>query len=115
MPKKMPIVINHYTIDTGYEKEVENLIASLEKFKLRYDIEAIESLGEQNGVQAWRRNSNSCSQLVQKMLNRYPEDDILRVDADAVFQRYPDLFLEKDFDLKIFSELSSLLSSYFPK
>lgn len=97
----MPIVISHYTINTGYEKEVKNLKASLEKWNLDFDIEGIESLGEENGVQAWRRNSNYCSQLVQKMLMRYPNRDILRVDADAVFQRYPDLFLSEEFDADV--------------
>jgi hypothetical protein len=91
MSGKMPIVISHYTTGTGYTQEVLKLIASLEKWNLRYDIEAIEPLG------AWRVNSNYCSRSVQKMLARYPEDDILRVDADAVFQRFPDLFLSDEF------------------
>ena len=101
MNNEMPIVVSHYTIGTGYEKEVENLIASLDKWKLRYDIEAIESLGQENGIQAWRRNSNYCSVLVQKMLRRYPNCDILRVDADAVFMQYPDIFIRDDFNADI--------------
>lgn len=95
MVNKMPIVVSHYTIGTGYEKQVENLIASLDKWELRYDIEAIESLG------SWRANSNYCSQNVQRMLNSYTHDDILRVDADAVFQRFPSLFLQPDFSADI--------------
>jgi hypothetical protein len=78
-------------VGTGYEREVENLISSLNKWDLKHEIEPIESLG------TWRKNSNYCTQLVQKMLKRYPNDDILRVDADAVFQRFPDLFLQDDF------------------
>lgn len=91
MSHKMPIVVSHYTTDTGYEREVENLVASLDKWKLQYDIEPITSFGN------WRENSNYCSVLVQKMLKKYPDDDILKVDADAVFQRFPDLFLQDDF------------------
>jgi len=107
MHNKMPIVVSHYTRNTGYEQEVKNLIASLDKFGLQYDIEAIDSLGEQNGVKAWRRNSNYCSQLVQKMLKRYPERDILRVDADAVFRQSPDLFLQDDFDADIAAHIAN--------
>jgi hypothetical protein len=89
--ERMPIVVSHYTKGTGYEEEVKNLIASLNEQGLQYDIEGIETLG------SWRKNSNYCTQLVQKMFHRYPDRDILRVDADAVFQRYPSLFLQPDF------------------
>jgi len=101
MSKRMPLIVSHYTFDTGYEQEVKNLIASLERWGLDYEIEGIKSLGNEGKVQAWRRNSNYCSQLVQKMLARHPDKDILRVDADAVFQRYPDLFLQDDFDADV--------------
>ena len=104
---KMPIVVSHYTMNTGYEHEVEKLVASLDKWKLRYEIEPIDSLGEENGVQAWRRNSNYCSRLVQKMLMKYPNDDILRVDADAIFQRSPDLFLQDDFKADIAAHIAN--------
>lgn len=101
MSNKMPIVISHYTYSTGYEREVKNLIASLEKWGLDYDIEGMNTLGPEDGVSAWRRNSNYCSELVRKMLCKYPNRDILRVDADAVFQRNPDLFLQEDFDADV--------------
>jgi hypothetical protein len=91
MSREMPIVVSHYTKNTGYEKEVENLIASLEQWKLRYDIEAIDSLG------SWRLNSNYCSENVLRMMMRYPHNDILRVDADARFQRFPSLFMTDAF------------------
>ncbi len=92
---KMPIIVSHYTKNTGYEKEVQNLITSLEKLGLKYDIEGIESLG------TWRENSNYCTENVRKMMARYPNNNILRVDADAVFQRNPDIFLREDFDADV--------------
>jgi hypothetical protein len=95
MPNKMPIIVSHYTVDTGYEKEVENLIASLEKWNLDYIIEPIKSLG------TWRANSNYCTRQVRMMLAARGDFDILRVDADAVFQRFPDLFLKDDFKADI--------------
>lgn len=88
----MPLFISHYTVDTPYEKEVKNLVASLDKFKLDYEIEGINSLG------TWRANSNYCALQVQKMLNKHPDKSVLRVDADAVVQRTPDLFLQPNFN-----------------
>lgn len=92
MSKEMPIVVSHYTVKTGYEKEVKNLIRSLEVHKLEYDVTAIESLG------SWRANSNYVALQVKNMLLKYPDRNILRVDADAVFFKYPDLFLDDNFN-----------------
>lgn len=91
MPNKMPIIVSHYTKNTGYEQEIKKLVASLIQFGLEYDIEAIDSFG------SWRKNSNYCARNVQRALAQYPDRDILRVDADAVFQRSPELFLQDDF------------------
>jgi hypothetical protein len=88
---RMPVFVSHYTKNTGYEKEAKNLIKSLEKHKLKYNIEEIESLG------SWRLNSNYCAKQVQQMLIKYPTRSILRLDADAKVQRFPSLFLKKSF------------------
>lgn len=88
---KMPLFVSHYTTDTPYQDIVKNLVASLKKWNLDYEIEAIESLG------SWRANSNYCAWQVQKMLTRYAPRSILRLDADAVVQRYPELFVKKKF------------------
>jgi len=99
--KTLPIVVSHYTDDTGYKQEVQKLIGSLHRWNLPYDIEPISSLG------SWRANSNYCSVLVANMLKKYPEDDILRVDADAIFQRFPELFLEESFDFDIAAHIAN--------
>lgn len=88
---RMPLIISHYTINTGYAKEVRKLTRSLDDLGLRYWVEGIESLG------SWRFNSNYCSVQVQRALAQYPDDDILRVDADAVFMQRPVLFEEETF------------------
>jgi len=87
-----PIFVSHYTVHTPYEKEVKRLRASLEKFGLDHEIEGIEPLG------SWRANSNYCSWQVQKMLQKYYPRPIFRLDADAVVQKYPDLFEKKNFN-----------------
>jgi len=91
MSREMPMIVSHYTRNTGYEREVLKLSASLARWGLASDITVIDSLG------SWRANSNYCSVIVQQALARYPGRDVLRVDADAVFQRYPDLFRHEDF------------------
>lgn len=87
----MPLIVSHYTVDTPYEKEVENLVKSCQEWGLELDLTPIKSLG------TWRKNSNFCSRVIQSALHRFPGRDILRVDADAVFKRYPILFEDPNF------------------
>lgn len=88
---KLPIVMSHYTVGTGYETEVRNLVASLERLDLDYVVLPIESLG------TWRKNSNYCSVAVLTTLQKFPNRNVLRVDADAVFHRVPKLLAQDDF------------------
>jgi hypothetical protein len=82
-------------VDTGYEQEIVKLKNSLFVLGLQSFIEAIPSRG------SWRANSNYVAQNVLSALLQYPDRDVLRVDADAVFQRYPDLFLTEGFDADV--------------
>lgn len=93
--KEQPIYLSHYTKKTPYAMEVRNLEQSLKKWKLDYDIEGIESLG------TWRANSNWCAWQIQKALQKYPGRDILRLDADARVQVYPNLFEDSHFEADI--------------
>lgn len=90
--REMPIIVAHYTLRTGYQEEVQNLIRSLMSLGLEFEIEPIESLG------SWRANSNYSARLVEKMLERYPNRSVLKTDADAVFRQTPDVFVQDDFD-----------------
>lgn len=90
--RQMPVIVAHYTLRTGYEKEVQNLIRSLMSLGLEFDVVPIKSLG------SWRANSNYSVQLIEEMLKKYPNRSILKTDADAVFRRVPDLFVKDDFD-----------------
>jgi hypothetical protein len=87
----MPIFISHYTLDTEYENIVERLVDSLKKHRLDFDIEAIQTLG------SWRANSNYCAKQVQQMLKKHYPRPVLRLDADAVVQRYPVLLESPEF------------------
>ena len=89
--RKMPVFVSHYTVNTPYEQEVERLKTSLERFHLEYWIEAIQSFG------SWRKNSNYCTEQVLKALEKFRNRDILRLDADAEIEKYPDIFEQNDF------------------
>jgi len=84
-------VVSFYTMDTPYEKEVEHLRASCEKFGLSHHIEGIKNLG------SWEKNCAFKPFFLRAMLEKY-QMPIFWVDADAVFLKEPDFdpFLEKD-------------------
>ena len=80
-----PLYFAYYTKHTLYEKEVEKLEASLQKYSLNYFIQPIENLG------SWQRNINIKASLIQKKLLSIT-DPLVYVDCDAEFVSYPELF-----------------------
>lgn len=88
----LPIFISSYSKDTPYQEIVNNLISSLKKWGLDFDIESFESLG------TWRANSNRTARQVQRALSRHFPRSILRLDADAIVQQYPILLENLDCD-----------------
>jgi len=90
-------VVSFYTINSGYQKEVQNLIKSLEKFKISYYIEGIESTGD------WCINTHYKPNIIRRLLDLINKP-IVWIDADAVVKQYPILFeaITEDF------------SGYFP-
>lgn len=97
-----PVVVSFYTKDTPYQLEVQNLIASCEKWKLTYSIEGVESQG------SWELN---CAYKPFFLLKKFEElkSPLLWVDADGVFCRSPDgsVFREMDFAVRINEECES--------
>lgn len=89
------IFVSFFTVNSGYEKEIKNLIASLEEFNLPYDIEAIESLGE------WQRNVKYKAILMRRMLDKHPSKNIVYLDSDSIIRRYPSLFENIDADIAV--------------
>ena len=88
-------IISYYTTNTPYEKIVVNLENSLKMFQLPYKIYPKPSEG------SWTKNTQIKSKVILEALNEFQED-IIWVDADAIFERQPYLFelLEhKEFDL----------------
>lgn len=81
-----PLFVSFYTINTGYESEVQHLLNSLKQFNLPYHIEGIPSTGD------WVTNCAMKPSFILKMMNTYPSSPIVWVDADAVIESIPTLF-----------------------
>jgi len=93
----MARVVSFYTENTGYAKECRILVGSLKNLDIPYHVEPIETKG------SWAKNCNYKPHFILKMLEKFPKENIAWVDADAIFRRRPELFLEfdKDYDLMI--------------
>lgn len=79
---EFPVIISFYTVNTPYEQEVQNLIASCEKFGLKSSIEGIESMGK------WELNCAYKPFFILKKMEELRQP-VLWVDADGVFVRQP--------------------------
>jgi len=96
----LPLFVNYYTLDTGYEQEVKNLIQSCEKLSLETDFVGIDSKG------SWEHNCCHKPQFLLKMLEKHKRP-IVWIDADAVILKKPLFFdsLECDIALRIYDDL----------
>ena len=86
------IVTSFFTENTPYEKEAFQLLQSVLKFKMRFHIKPAPSLG------TWEKNCQYKAIYILNALKMFDED-ILWVDADAVFNGYPILFDEMEGDI----------------
>jgi len=100
-----PVIISFYTLMTPYENEVQNLIASCEKFGLETSIEGVESFG------AWELN---CAYKPFFILQKLEElqRPVLWVDADGVFVQRPSW--QKAFEADLAVRLDPSLSDDHP-
>ena len=94
------IVISFFTEDTPYAQEIKKLEASLIKWNIPYHFFLCRNYG------IWRKNLNHKSEVIYKALDKFPDKDIVFLDADAVVNSYPTLFDElsgdKKYDVGIF-------------
>jgi hypothetical protein len=80
--KAFPLIVSYYTKDTLYQLEVQNLIASCERWGLDHSIEPIATLG------SWERNCSFKPFFLLEKLKQF-QQPIFWVDADAVFINKP--------------------------
>ena len=80
------VFISFYTINTPYEKYLEPFKNSLEKFKLPYLIEGIESHG------SWSKNTSYKSKYISDKLSEFKGRSIIWLDIDCTVNEEPILF-----------------------
>lgn len=90
-----PLYIAYFTRNTLYEEEIKSLKASLELFKLPFEIQSIESLG------SWQKNTMFKAIFIQNMQQKHPKRPLVYVDADAVIRKNPLFFNSLTCDIAI--------------
>lgn len=86
------LVIAYYTPGKPYKDLSENLKKSCKEFSLPLFLKPIEDLG------SWESNTHYKANFIKECLERFSED-LVYVDVDAEFKRYPDLFESLDCDI----------------
>lgn len=89
------IVVGYYTEHTSYADESKNLIASLDRLKLPYDIMAVPNQG------SWQENTQYKPYFIKQMLIKHYPKDILYLDVDAVVHKHPVYFDKVNFDIGV--------------
>lgn len=77
-------VIAYYTLGTDYEKEANQLKASLDKVGMKYQIEGVPNLG------SWQENTRYKATFIkEKILENLEGETLLYLDVDARVRKYP--------------------------
>ncbi len=80
------IIVSYYTLNTFYEDLAECLIKSLKKYKILHYVEGVPNLGD------WHKNTNYKPSFLLRMLEKFPDKNVIWVDCDAELLQYPILF-----------------------
>jgi hypothetical protein len=83
--KRRPIFVSFFTAN-GYQNVVKDLKDDMIRHSLRCDIELVQGRG------AWVKNTQIKPEFLKRMLDKYPGNPIVWVDADARIREYPKLF-----------------------
>lgn len=89
------IVVGYYTENTGYAEESKNLVNSLGKLKLPYEIMAVPNHG------SWQENTQFKPYFLKQMLIKHFPKDLLYLDVDAVVHKHPAYFDRVNFDIGV--------------
>ena len=90
------IIVSYYTAVTLYEAMAKAFIESLKQYEVPYYVERIVSLGN------WYANINYKPTFLKRMLERFPNSNIVWVDCDAKFFGYPKLFDKLDCNIAVY-------------
>ena len=82
-----PLVVAYHTPEDLYCEHAEAMKASAHRFGLRVHLEPIQQLG------GWQKSTYYKARFLKSMLEKFPDEkNLLYVDVDARFFRYPTLF-----------------------
>jgi len=86
------IITSFYTPE--YVNEISTLIQSVRKYNLPYDFQLIKALPLEGAQQNknWSKNAYYKAEFLKEMLEKYPNKDIIWIDADAIICQNPVLF-----------------------
>ena len=90
------VVVGYYTIGTLYEAKAHILIKSLERHDVPHYIEGVENLG------SWKKNTGYKPTFLKRMLLKFPGVNVVYVDVDAEFLKYPILFDTLDCNVGVY-------------
>ena len=94
-----PLVISFYTIDTPYQKEVERLRASCERFGIEHHIAGLPSRGR------WEHNCAMKGLFIRDRLEEFRRP-VLWIDADGEIVAPLEYFDDTPFDLACYVQWS---------
>lgn len=81
-----PMFVSHYTKGTGYEIEARELVKTLTRWGLEYDVEGDVSHG------SWVANCNQKIHYIARMRRKHAGRRLVWLDADARVRKHPSLF-----------------------
>lgn len=80
------IIVAYFTRDTIYEEKACTFIKSVIKYNIPYSITPVDNLGD------WWKNTGYKPTFLKEMMKKFPDTNIVYVDCDAEFMKYPVLF-----------------------
>ncbi len=90
---RTPIIVSFYTENSSYETEARRLMQSLHLFGLEYDIQPLKNKGN------WKLNTDYKPKYILEMMNKHKGRDIVWLDADSGVLKYPELFVNANYDI----------------
>ena len=89
------IVVGYYTRNTFYEDHARIFAESLKRWDVPYYLEAIDDLG------GWILNCGYKPTFIKRMMEKFPDCNIVYNDVDSEFLAYPELFEELDCNIGV--------------
>lgn len=89
------IIISMFTKDTPYEKDIDILSRSIDRYNIKYDIIGKDNTGN------WIKNTYLKALTIKDAMNKY-KIPVVWIDIDAKLVRYPDFFFNMNGEISYF-------------